>query len=323
MKRRVYGFGDCCYHVVSRINEQRYYLGDEQKAVFLGLLQRAAVFSGVELLTFCLMDNHFHLLIRVPERVEIDDKELLRRLRTLYRENEYKELLAEYRLGEKDKTGAALNAFRKRYLRRMYDLSEFMRTLKQRFSIWYNRGHERHGPLWDGRFRSVLVQSSPDEMGTRSLSTMAAYIELNPVRAGLVDDPADYAWCGYGCAVRGDKAFLDGIRYIFERSRGLVRGCKQAFDLYQRLILCAAMGNADGYADERLDALARKGRLPSPGDLLRARHRAFSRGWLFGGKDFVERMAGQRPECFQTGCKRCASRLQPTGKDLFFTARFV
>jgi REP element-mobilizing transposase RayT len=323
MKRRVYGFGDCCYHVVSRINEQRYYLGDEQKAAFLDLLQRAAVFSGVELLTFCLMDNHFHLLIRVPERVEIDDKELLRRLKTLYRENEYKELLVTYHQGEKDKTGAALNAFRNRYLRRMYDLSQFMSTLKQRFSIWYNHRNERHGPLWDGRFRSVLVQSSPDELGTRALSTMAAYIELNPVRAGLVDDPSDYAWCGYGCAARGDKAFLNGIRYIFERSRGLARGRKQAFLLYQRLVLCAAMGNADGYADARLDAMARKGRLPSPGHLLRARHEAFSRGWIFGGKDFVERMAGRRPECFQTGCKHCASRLQPTGKDLFFTARFA
>jgi REP element-mobilizing transposase RayT len=323
MKRRVYGFGDCCYHVVSRINEQRYYLKNEQKAVFLDLLQRAAVFSGVELLTFCLMDNHFHLLIRVPERVEIDDKELLRRLKTLYRENEYKELLEEYRLGKKDKTGAALIAFRKRYLRRMYDLSQFMSTLKQRFSIWYNHRNERHGPLWDGRFRSVLVQSSPDELGTRALSTMAAYIELNPVRAGLVDDPVDYAWCGYGCAARGDKAFLDGIRYIFDRSRGLVRGRKQAFELYQRLVLCAAMGNADGYADARLDAMGRAGPLPSPGTLIRVRHDAYTRGWIFGGKDFVEWMAGRRPECFPTGGRWCATRVQRAGKDLFFTARYA
>jgi REP element-mobilizing transposase RayT len=323
MKRRVYGFGDCCYHVVSRINEKRYYLGDEQKAVFLGLLRKAAVFSGVELLTFCLMDNHFHLLIRVPERVEIDDKELLYRLRTLYRPGEYRELLDEYRRAEKDKTGAALMMFRKRYLRRMYDLSQFMSTLKQRFSIWYNRGHERHGPLWDGRFRSVLVQSSPDEMGTRALTTMAAYIELNPVRAGLVDDPADYAWCGYACAARGEKAFLDGIRYIFERSRGLVRGRKQAFELYQRLVLCAAMGNADGYADARLDAMGRDGPLPSPGALIRAKHDAFSRGWIFGGKDFVERMAGRRPECFRTAGRRSAVLLKTAEKDPFFTARFV
>jgi REP element-mobilizing transposase RayT len=308
---------------VSRINEQRYYLGDEQKAVFLGLMRRAAAFSGVELLTFCLMDNHFHLLIRVPERVEIDDKELLYRLRTLYRPDEYRELLDEYRRGEKDKTGAALKAFRTRYLRRMYDLSQFMSTLKQRFSIWYNHRNERNGPLWNGRFRSVLVQSSPDEMGTRALSIMAAYIELNPVRAGLVDNPADYTWCGYGCAARGDKAFLDGIRYIFERSRGLVRGRKQAFELYQRLILCAAMGNGDGYADARLDAMAREGRLPSPGALMRAKHDALTRGWIFGGKDFVERMAGRRPECFQAGCIGCASRVQRTGKDLFFTARFA
>jgi len=77
----------------------------------------------------------------------------------------------------------------------MYDLSEFMKTLKQRFSFWFNKSHERGGPLWNGRFKSVLVESPAcheQDFAHNAITTMAAYIDLNPVRAGLVDDPKDY-----------------------------------------------------------------------------------------------------------------------------------
>tara|TARA_B100001123_G_scaffold354875_1_gene407626 strand:- start:165 stop:374 length:210 start_codon:yes stop_codon:yes gene_type:complete len=66
---------------------------------------------------------------------------------------------------------------------RMGDLSFFIKELKQWFSIWYNRTHKRYGTLWAERFKSVLVKGVP-----ASLKTIAAYIDLNPVRAGLVED---------------------------------------------------------------------------------------------------------------------------------------
>jgi hypothetical protein len=57
----------------------------------------------------------------------------------------------------------------------------------------------RTGTLWEERFKSVIVESG---MATR---TMAAYTDLNPVRAGIVKDPADYHWSSYGEAVGGGK----------------------------------------------------------------------------------------------------------------------
>ncbi len=81
------------------------------------------------------------------------------------------------------------------YLRRMHDLSEFMNGLLKRFTRWFNRQHQRTGTLWEDRFRSVIVESGVPARA------VAAYIDLNPVRAGMVVDPADYRWSSYGEAV--------------------------------------------------------------------------------------------------------------------------
>ncbi len=71
-----------------------------------------------------------------------------------------------------------------------------MKLLKQRFSQWHNARNARKGTLWEERFRSVLVDGAGE-----ALLTMAAYIDLNPVRAGIVQDPKDYRWSGYGEAL--------------------------------------------------------------------------------------------------------------------------
>jgi hypothetical protein len=77
------------------------------------------------------------------------------------------------------------------FLDRMHDLSCFVGELKQRISQRYNLKTERKGPLWEDRFKSVLVQGSPGV-----LATVAAYIDLNAVRAGIVVEPKDWRWCG-------------------------------------------------------------------------------------------------------------------------------
>ena len=75
----------------------------------------------------------------------------------------------------------------------MYDLSAFMKGLKQRFTQWFNGRHNRRGVLWEGRFKSSLVQSED------YLLQCYRYIELNPVRAHMVDEPSEYAWSSYKC----------------------------------------------------------------------------------------------------------------------------
>ena len=98
----------------------------------------------------------------------------------------------------------------------MWDLSEFMKVLKQRFTQCYNKKRGRCGTLCESRFKSVLVQ---DGYVAR---VMAAYMDLNPVRAGMVEDPKSYRWCGYGEAVASDRTARKGIAAVLESNEGVM-----------------------------------------------------------------------------------------------------
>lgn len=67
-------------------------------------------------------------------------------------------------------------------------LSSLMQALAQRYTQSYNYFHKHTGTVWEGRYKSTVVQSD------RYLLACMAYIDLNPVRAGMVREPADYAW---------------------------------------------------------------------------------------------------------------------------------
>ena len=88
--------------------------------------------------------------------------------------------------GEVDHSAAAFTEkikgarIHERFTYRMHDLSEFMKTLMQRFTQWFNRTHKRSGNLWEEAFKSVIVE---DGVAAR---TMAAYIDLYPVRSGMM-----------------------------------------------------------------------------------------------------------------------------------------
>jgi hypothetical protein len=90
----------------------------------------------------------------------------------------------------------------------MCDLSEFMKTFKQRVTQWYNRDMGHEGTLWCGRFKSVLLEK--DE----AVRAVANYIHLNPVRARMVEAAAGYRWSGLGAAVWGDKRAIRGLSVI-------------------------------------------------------------------------------------------------------------
>ncbi len=207
------------YHCVSRVVDRRFVLGDAEREQFVRYMRVYERFCGVRVLAFCVMSNHFHILLEVPAAPEErgadwSDERLLDHLTALYSQPQMGKLrweLEHYR--QQDNTEAA-DAFRERYFRRMWDLSQFMKTLKQRFTRWFNRHHERKGTLWEERFKSVLVEDG------HAARTTAAYIDLNPVRAEMVDDPKDYRWCSFGEAVAKVKRSREGLqRVMFEAGR--------------------------------------------------------------------------------------------------------
>jgi hypothetical protein len=169
------------------------------------------------------MDNHFHLLLHLPSKERVDpaslpEKEVLRRLRLIYQGAALVDIERVLGMCPEEES-------RRRYLeqftRRMGDLSLFMKTLKQRFTQWYNGRNRRKGTLWEDRYRSVAVEIQDLATFGHAARIVAAYIDLNPVRAGMVEDPKDYEWSGYGRAVRGEKACVRGVVRLWGRQRGV------------------------------------------------------------------------------------------------------
>lgn len=195
---------DGLYHVVSRVVDRRMIFGEEEKRKFRQLLVSYAGFSGITVAAWCLMDNHFHLLLHVPSREREDpaglsEKEILRRLRLIYGKAEMADI--QRVLGQCSDAASRMQ-YLERFTKRMGDLAVFMRSLKQRFSRWYNGRNRRKGTLWEERYRSVAVEIQDLATLGAAARIVSAYIDLNPVRAGMVEDPAEYAWCGYARAFK-------------------------------------------------------------------------------------------------------------------------
>ena len=79
------------YHLISRVAHRAFFLNAEERARFVELLKRVAAFSGIELLAYCVMANHVHILVFVPEPEELSDEEVLSRMRILYRDSRFAE----------------------------------------------------------------------------------------------------------------------------------------------------------------------------------------------------------------------------------------
>ena len=176
------------------------------------MMRKYERFYGVRVMTYCVMSNHFHILVEVPKRREVmpSDEELLAEIKRIYSVEAF--IQVRWQLEQFRKIGAteAAEALRDSFFKRMWDVSFFMKSLKQRFSAWYNKKAARYGTLWEQRFRSVLVQSGD------ALMTMAAYIDLNPIRAGMVEKPEDYRWSGYSEAMAGRRTARGALAAVVE-----------------------------------------------------------------------------------------------------------
>ncbi|MCC5807950.1 MAG: transposase [Opitutales bacterium] len=282
------------YHLVARVVQRRRLLADVQREVWVGALHRAAAFSGVELITYCCLQNHFHILVRIdPAAKECDDAELVRRFRVLY--GSAKAMwcgldasgLVHALAHDPPETAERL---RERLRARMGDVSEFMSTLRQRYTMWFNKTYDTVGTLWAERFTSVLIEDTPWLVGL-----VAAYIDLSPVRAGLAALPEDYRWSGYAEAMAGHE----GLRAALANCHPQAGGVSAALARYRILMLGkGAAAKRDGTGarvdpEALADALRQGGDL-APHELLRLKLRFFSRGLALGSSEWMTTGAGAR-----------------------------
>jgi putative transposase len=319
------------YHCVSRVVDRRFVLGDEEREHFRMFMRMQENFTGCRVLTYCVMSNHFHLLLEVPPVPEggVGDNLLLKRLAALYSDAFVTGVEAELAGARKDGDDALVAEIHARFTYRMHDLSQFMKTLLQRFTRWFNRTHERSGTLWEQRYKSVIVESG------LAARTIAAYIDLNPVRAGMVNDPADYRWSGYGEAVGGGakgngKKAREGLVWACMSHQGAgyeAERWREVSRIYRRA-MGMALGRKPGRPDvgaagyvrengaEMLESEDNETVLPDLGmaKMLRTRVRYFTDGAVIGSKAFVNEAFAAARGRFTERRQDGARRMRGSGK---------
>ena len=147
------------YHVINRGQRQEAIFDDDRdRERFLSCLGRTFSLFGVRLHAYCLMTNHYHIVIETPEA----------------------------------------------------NLSRSMQWLNVSYAVYYNRRHQYAGPLFQGRFKAMLVEADT------YLEPLSRYIHLNPVRVELVKRPWKYAWssCRYFVTTATPPDWLDTQRVM-------------------------------------------------------------------------------------------------------------
>ena len=257
------------YHVMSRTALDGFPLKDVEKDFMLDLIKRFSALYFTEILGFCLMGNHFHLLVKMIPEDRFSDEDIQKRFETYYGESR------EFAKGQIP------------YLReKLSSLSEFMREIKVGFARYYNRRHNRRGYFWGDRFKSVIVDKG------ETLINCLAYIDLNPLRAGLVERPEDYRWnsLGYHLQTENKDQFLStdfGLKEFYVKSE------KERIRRYRRYVYEAgAISRPDNMQSKVIDdKLVEKERKKdfeiSRISRFRYRTRYFTDSGIIGSKEFV------------------------------------
>ncbi len=279
--------GDSFYHCMSRAVDgltifPNHSMVSAEAEHFRDLMRRLEQACCVQVLTYAVMSNHFHILCYIPQRRLLSNAELLDCIAAGYGEI-HRAMVAEQLA---TLAPPAAQTLRERYARQLFDISVFFKELKSRFAQWFNRRHQRYGALWAERFKSTLIEEGP------ALRAVAAYIDLNPLRAGLCRDPKDYRYCGYAEAVaKNCPQAKQGL------SRALLLSAETPWSRvgkeYRKLLF--QTGTSASKADavripprvaahviEELD-----GEIPLP-ELLRCRIRYFTDGGILGSRAFVQ-----------------------------------
>jgi putative transposase len=257
------------YHVMSRTALDGFPLGDIEKDFMLDLIRRYAALYLVEILGFCLMGNHFHILVRMFPEYKFTDEDIQKRYVDFYGDER---IFAE----------GLVPSLREK----LSSLSEFMREIKVGFARFYNRRHNRRGYFWGDRFKSVIVENG------ETLINCLAYIDLNPLRAGLVERPEQYRWnsLGYHVQTNNRDNFLStdfGLKEFNVKSK------KERIRRYRRYVYEAGSlnrlekGKIKVIEDKVLEKERNRDFEFSRSDRFRYRTRYFTDSGIIGSKEFV------------------------------------
>ncbi|MCB4203764.1 transposase [Deferribacterales bacterium Es71-Z0220] len=245
------------YHLISRTVGGEFYFNDVEKEKLVNIIKYFSKIYFVKVIGYCVMSNHFHLVIKSELPSSYTKQDILKRLNMLYPKR-------------KDFSDEEIKKHREKFS----DISEYMKSIKLTFSRWFNKLHDRKGYLWGDRFKSVLIESG------EALVNTIAYIDLNPIRAKIVKRPEDYRWSSIGYRIQfGNKdKFLsfDGIFNYTEK-----------IEIRKYLSILYQIGMEERQGKGKILLNEKSKREYKVSSVLKNRIRYFSDGVVIGSKEFI------------------------------------
>jgi len=261
---------DAWYHLHCRVSGRRGEFPLSDAAPTRRLIETIEHFSRIyfcEVAAFCVMGNHYHLVVKFEGERIVDREELRARSRIMYPGTAAQ---AQIELWSEDEW--------EHYRKRLFDVAEFMRNVQMAYARWYNRAYGRHGRFWADRYKSVILG---DEA---AVLDCILYVELNPVRAGLVDRPEE--WQGSSIFLR--EIARDDWLMPLTKVVNQPRRKKALVEFRERLYYRGAVPTKEGQAAISEEILGREiARGFATSGLYRKRLRYFVDGLAVGTEEFI------------------------------------
>jgi len=284
--------------------EDSYPLDDVDKERGMRLLRRLSGYYLLEIVSACWMGNHFHIVLYAPPEEELPSfREIAARHNAFYPD-------APLRQIHPADAESCL-----RVGRNMIDISRFMKDYQQRYARYYNRAHNRRGHVWGDRFKSVILD------GRDALWSAVKYVELNPVRAGLASDPADYRHCCWGWKSGSgrhpfEEWFVHHMRSALGE-QGATLDAEAVFAMFRGELARTIASESGASSDEIRErtAAAERGESMPLRFLRRTRH--WTDGGIIGSKEFVRETAALFRDREKVLKKRLSRGASDTGAALY------
>jgi REP-associated tyrosine transposase len=278
-REKIIGKG-CYYHLMNRLAGYKHDhpFTDVDREHGMRLIVKLNDYYLLEFISMCWMGNHFHIVLYAPSKDELPDNEMI-----AARHNSYYNYRLDKMIEPDNEADCTVVA------EKMINISHFMKDFQQAFVAYYNRVHKRRGHLWADRFKSVILDK------TGALWAAVKYVELNPVRAELVVDPADYRhstwgwYCGSGKHLFAES-FLKHMQHC-DRRYSNIHSLQELIALFRgelaRTIACET-----GQSSEELYETVQKAKkgVSMPLRYLR-RTRHWTDGGIIGSKEFILNVA--------------------------------
>lgn len=209
---------------------------------------------------YCVMGNHYHIVVRFDGLRKRSKKDLFERASVLY-----PNCVDQIKNWDREKW--------KHFSERLHDVSELMRNIHMAYARWHNASFDCRGRFWAERFKSTILATA------EAVEDCMLYVELNPLRAGLVKRPENWRYGSFRLRDMGEDAWLLPLKEVTGEEDEEENRRKHRAKIYYR----GAVKTKEGAMEISEDVLkAEEARGFKTRGIYRKRFRHFTEGLAIG-----------------------------------------